>query len=399
MKSLRLSVFVVVGMAATTVCTISYAQQGVTGMGSTSFIPLWTSVTNIADSVMYQSGPRIGINTINPSSALDVNGDINFKGILRYQGMPLLEITGRVSDHNTAVGLGALNTTGQNSTAVGALALSARTSGNNNTAIGALSLQSNTTGTSNTAVGFEALSLNTSGSENIAVGEATLGSNLAGQGNTAIGFAALLSGTGTQNTALGQNALSFLGGGNSNIAIGALAGGQLLGNNSNNILIGSTGLNTDSGAIRIGAADKQSSFYAAGVAGSNVSGVPLLVDTATGQLGIAASSRRFKKDIHDMDDASAGLMRLRAVTFRYQAPFADGSNPVEYGLIAEEVEQVYPDLVARSADGQIESVRYQVLDSMLLNEVQRLNRENRDLQQRLARLEAAINKTAPQATQ
>jgi chromosome segregation ATPase len=71
-----------------------------------------------------------------------------------------------------------------------------------------------------------------------------------------------------------------------------------------------------------------------------------------------------------MGEASRGLMRLRPVTFRYKNPFADGSKPIQYGLIAEEVAEVYPDLVARSADGQIETVKYQVLDSMLLNEVQ-----------------------------
>ena len=83
-------------------------------------------------------------------------------------------------------------------------------------------------------------------------------------------------------------------------------------------------------------------------------------------------------------------MRLRPVTFRYQKPFADGSKPMQYGLIAEEVAEVYPDLVAHSADGQIETVKYQVLDSMLLNEVQRLNKENQALRERLSRLEAAM---------
>ena len=87
-------------------------------------------------------------------------------------------------------------------------------------------------------------------------------------------------------------------------------------------------------------------------------------------------------------------MRLRPVTFRYQKPFADGSKPVQYGLIAEEVAEVYPDLVAHSADGQIETVKYQVLDSMLLNEVQRLNKENQALQERLSRLEAAMASVA-----
>jgi hypothetical protein len=132
----------------------------------------------------------------------------------------------------------------------------------------------------------------------------------------------------------------------------------------------------------------------AGVAGATVSGVPVLINTATGQLGVASSSRRYKEDIQDMGDASNGLMRLHPVTFRYQKPFADGSKPIEYGLIAEEVAEVYPDLVAHSADGLIETVKYQVLDSMLLNEVQRLNKENQALQERLSRLEAVMASVA-----
>jgi hypothetical protein len=125
---------------------------------------------------------------------------------------------------------------------------------------------------------------------------------------------------------------------------------------------------------------------------------------SNGQLGTVSSSRRFKEDIQDMGDASRDLMRLRPVTFRYKQPFADGSTPIQYGLIAEEVADVYPDLVAHSADGQIETVKYQVLDSMLLNEVQRQeanisrleqrvdeqHQERESLLQRLAKLEAAL---------
>jgi len=107
-------------------------------------------------------------------------------------------------------------------------------------------------------------------------------------------------------------------------------------------------------------------------------------------LGTTSSSRRYKEDIEDMGAASYDLMRLRPVTYRYKKPYADGSKPIQYGLIAEEVAEVYPDLVAHSADGQIQTVKYQVLDSMLLNEVQRQQTEIRELVQRLAKLEAAL---------
>ena len=147
---------------------------------------------------------------------------------------------------------------------------------------------------------------------------------------------------------------------------------------SGNIYIGTEGPGIDNGTIRIGGSTTfsdqaiQTKFFVSGVRGittSNNDAVPVLIDSA-GQLGTVSSSRRFKEDIRDMGDASRSLMRLRPVTFRYRNPFADGSKPVQYGLIAEEVAEVYPDLVARSADGQIETLKYQVLDAMLLNEVQ-----------------------------
>jgi len=91
-----------------------------------------------------------------------------------------------------------------------------------------------------------------------------------------------------------------------------------------------------------------------------------------------------------MGDASSGLMRLRPVTFRYQKPFNDGSKPIQYGLIAEEVSEAYPDLVARDAAGQIETVKYQLLDPMLLNELQKQNARIKFLEERLAKVEAVL---------
>jgi hypothetical protein len=124
----------------------------------------------------------------------------------------------------------------------------------------------------------------------------------------------------------------------------------------------------------------QTSFFVAGVRGITTgqnNAVDVVIDS-NGQLGTVSSSRRYKEDIHDMGDSSEGLMRLRPVTFRYKKPFDDGTKPIQYGLIAEEVAEVYPDLVARSADGQIETVKYQLLDPMLLNEVQLQHAEIRD---------------------
>jgi hypothetical protein len=208
------------------------------------------------------------------------------------------------------------------------------------------------------------------------------------------------------NIALGLGALSVDTTGTNNIALGNLAANVVSNGNSNNIHIGSQGLAGDVNTIRIGTPGTQSSFFVAGVRGIttfNNNAIPVMIDS-NGQLGTISSSRRFKEDIQDMGDASRDLMRLRPVTFRYKQPFADGSKPIQYGLIAEEVAEVYPDLVAYSADGQIETVKYQVLDSMLLNEFQHQQAEislleqkadeqrqkRESLLERLARVEAAL---------
>jgi hypothetical protein len=205
---------------------------------------------------------------------------------------------------------------------------------------------------------------------------------------------------GANNTANGANALLANSTGNNNIAIGNDAGANVT-STSNNIEIANLGSAGDSGTIRIGTAGTQTSAFIAGIQGvitGNNNAVPVLIDS-NGQLGTTSSSRRYKEDIQDMGNTSSGLLRLRPVTFRYKKPFADGSQPVQYGLIAEEVAEVYPDLVARSADGQIETVKYQVLDSMLLNELQKQNttiaaqkEQIRSLEERLARVEAALER-------
>ena len=298
--------------------------------------------------------------------------------------------------YNTATGFEALfsNTTGGNNTASGYQALFSNTTGGGNTASGQFAMYSSTTAYDNTASGYNALQANTVGYSNSAYGVGALYANTAGQNNTAVGTQALATNTtGQGNTAIGYDALlSYPGGptGSYNTAVGYQAGYNVTG--SNNIDIGNEGTSSDSGAIRIGTAGTQTSAFIAGVYGvktSSNNAVPVLIDS-NGNLGTISSSRRYKEDIQDMGDASRGLMRLRPVTFRYQKPFADGSKPVQYGLIAEEVAEVYPDLVARSADGQIETVKYQLLDPMLLNEVQRQQVEIRELQERLSKMEAAL---------
>jgi hypothetical protein len=151
-----------------------------------------------------------------------------------------------------------------------------------------------------------------------------------------------------------------------------------------NIDIGNYGSGNDNGVIRIGTPGWESSFYAAGINGVGVSGgIPVYINS-NGQLGTVNSSIRFKEDVHDMAAASDGLMKLRPVTYRYKKAYADGSKPVDYGLIAEEVAEVYPDLVVKNSDGQIQTVQYQKLTPMLLNEVQK---EHKQLEQQAATIQ------------
>jgi hypothetical protein len=331
----------------------------VTGSGTANYIPMWTSSSVIGNSKLYQTGGKIGVGTTTPSVALDVNGRVNVSKAYRILGLDVLVTPGTTTtSNNVGVGFQALssNSTGLDNTAVGQSALHVITSGSNDTGIGFGALESDTAGY-NTAVGAFAMLSNTMGVSNTASGEFALEANTIGN----------------YNTALGQFALPANTTGSSNIAIGHQAAQSVSAGNSNNIHIGSSGASADNGAIRIGTIGTQTTFFAAGISGVTTGvndAVPVVVDS-NGQLGTVSSSRRFKEDIEDMGKVSEGLMRLRPVTFRYQKPFADGSKPLQYGLVAEEVAEVYPDLVTHSADGQIQTVKYQVLDSMLLNEVQK----------------------------
>jgi hypothetical protein len=307
-----------------------------------------------------------------------------------------------IGNENTATGFDALqsNTVGDGNTANGVFALFSNTSGGNNTASGVQALGGNTTGGQNTAVGALALSANTTGTGNTASGYSALYFNTTGAGNTASGTGALQSNTtGIENVASGAQALQSNTTGNNNIAIGHQAAYNVSAGNSNNIHIGNLGLAGDgaaanSGVIRIGTAGTQTSFFMAGVSGvpTGLGGpVPVLID-ANGQLGTMSSSQRFKEDIQDMGDSSSGLMRLRPVTFRYKEPYTDGSKPIDYGLIAEEVADVYPDLVAYSPSGEVQTVQYQKVNAMLLNEVQKQHQQIQEQQEEMSELKARLAK-------
>jgi hypothetical protein len=318
--------------------------------------------------------------------------------------------------NNTAVGFNALynNTTATNNTANGAFALYSNTTGENNTATGVSALNGNTTGGDNTAMGWSALANNTTGNDNIAVGETALFDNSTGIDNTAVGLSALGSNTtgslnvatgnfalfsnttGTDNTANGLNALYSNTSGSDNIALGENAGSNLTTGN-NNIDIGNAGLKDEANTIRIGTVGTQTRAFMAGIYGTVISGTPVKINSS-GQLGVTPSSARFKRDIHNMERASDVLLALRPVTFHYK-PEIDPEGSRQFGLVAEEVEKVNPDLVVYDPQGKPYTVRYEAVNAMLLNEfleehqtVQKLEAALAAVNQRLKEQDAKIDK-------
>jgi hypothetical protein len=268
---------------------------------------------------------------------------------------------------NTAIGWLSLrsNTEGNFNTAIGAGALFANTTAALNTATGAGALLSNTTGSQNIANGAFALFSNSTGAVNTATGDSALANNTTGNLNTAYGYRALFNTTGSDNTAIGGIALSQNTTGSSNIALGVSAGINHT-NGSNNIDIGNTGFDGQSDTIRIGTVGSHTATFVAGISGVPVAGTGVVV-ASDGQLGVAASSQRFKDEIKSMNQASEALYGLRPVIFRYKKEIDPQGSP-QWGLVAEEVEKVNPNLVVRDKEGKPYSVRYDQVNAMLLNE-------------------------------
>jgi hypothetical protein len=327
------------------------------------------------------------------------------------------------STDNTAVGSQSLSstTTGFNNTAVGAVTLVDNTSGKDNTAIGSFALDFNITGSDNTAAGYNALTQNVRGLDNTAVGVSALAGNKdssfstatgyralfvsTASNNTADGFEALVSNTtGTQNTATGGatlfdtttgdnntadgfEALFANTTGNNNVAVGALAGSNLT-KGSNNIDIGNAGKAGEANVIRIGTQGTQKSAFIAGVSGVAVSGSTVVVNSV-GKLGVATSSARFKEQIKSMSDTSVAILKLKPVTFRYKKEVDPEATP-QFGLVAEDVEKVDPQLVVHDEEGEPYTVRYEAVNAMLLNEFLKEHRTVEELKATVAQQQKHI---------
>lgn len=309
---------------------------------------------------------------------------------------PVVAGAGTLGTGDTATGAGALASEngGSYNTADGYLALTSNTSGTNNNASGAGALISNTIGSNNVASGLYALRYNSSGTDNTAVGFQAL-YNAVNSYNVAVGSGGLgVLSLGSNNVGIGFDALAVLSGGNGNIALGASAGKYTQSGNGD-IYIGNPGINgSESKVMRIGKA--QTKTFIAGIAGVPLSGATVVIKP-NGQLGIVASSARYKKDIRSLDDASDKLAQLRPVSFRYKSE----PKATHYGLIAEEVDRVMPELVVRDEKNRPESVQYQELIPLLLQqwkaqqaEIARQEAEIADLRRVLATRFAGLGASA-----
>jgi hypothetical protein len=303
-------------------------------------------MTNSIPRFSIATNGNVGIGTPTPNFPLDVVGDVNLmtNGVLRQNGL-----------------------------------VWAHKRGFQNVALGFQALANAVPSSENVAIGDNALAALSAGSgRNVGVGRFSLNTNTGGAENTAIGHGALQNGQGTGNVALGAFAGLSKPSGDFNLYVGY--------NVANDI-------NAESNTIRVGdSAGTYNRFFVGAVRGVTTgaaNAVSVLIDS-NGQLGTVNSSRRYKEDIRDMGDASSGLMKLRPVVYRYTQPYADGSKPIDYGLIAEEVEAIYPDLVAHLADGQVETVQYHKINAMLLNEVQKQHRQLEAQQAEIELLKARL---------
>jgi hypothetical protein len=380
--------------------------NGTTAEGTQSLFSLTTGIWNTA----------LGFQALNHATAGNQNTATGVRALNN-------DING---GFNTATGVYSLfsNTIGFFNSATGAYSLANNTIGGNNTANGYGALYYNTEGEQNTATGYAALYRNTTGQENTANGWQALYSNTIGNFNTAVGGLALFSlttvdpsnGNGNGNTAIGDFALPNLttGGGNTaiglsalvnsitgyqNIAVGYVAA-QNLTDGSNNIDISNPGVPAESNTIRIGNVvpftdiygfphGAHTATYIAGISGQTASGGVAVFIDSDGKLGTLTSSARFKKEIKPMDESSAAILALKPVTFRYKHEIDPKGIP-QFGLVAEDVEKVNPDLVSRDRDGKPYTVRYEAVNAMLLNEFLKEHRTVQEQQKEIDALRAEL---------
>jgi hypothetical protein len=362
-----------------------YANQ-TTAEGANALFSLTTGINNTAvgfDTLWHNTTG--GYNTATGEQTLFSNVSGNYNTATGYRAL-----YSNTASMNTAEGFKALynNSNGFANTASGFQALFSNTGGFANTAVGFEALDKTVNANHNTAVGYGALFANTVSDDNTAVGFEALynsGGSLVAQDNVAMGSQALYSNlTGRFNTANGSRALNSNYAGSYNTALGFYAGSNVT-EASNVICIG---------ANILGANVSNSCFIGSirDVTTRNGDAIPVVIDSA-GQLGTVSSSQRFKEEIKPIDKVSESLLALKPVTFRYKS---DKIHTSQFGLIAEEVAKVNPDLVVCDHNGEIYTVRYDAVNAMLLNEFLKEHHQVQDLKAAVASLAATVKEQAAQ---
>ena len=343
-----------------------------TALGADALISNTSGSGNVAtgDASLYKN--TIGIrNTASGHNALSNNISGNQNSAFGYQALLGGENGAGTGSDNTGLGYWAMvfNESGSNNTAAGSQALYNYNGASNNTATGYLAMygaeEGSSFGGNNTADGTNALYTNVSGANNLASGMNALYNNTAGNNNTAQGYQALFN-----NTT-----------GSFNIAVGNAAGANLT-SGINNIDIGSPGVAGESKTIRMGKPGLHTATYIAGINGATVAGGVMVMIDSTGHLGTVTSSVRYKENIRPIDTASDTILSLQPVSFRYKKELDPKGIP-QFGLVAEEVEKVNPDLVAKDDQGKPYTVRYEAVNAMLLNE---FLKEHKKVEEQEARL-------------
>jgi hypothetical protein len=405
----RASISLVIALSTLLLVSICSAQQNTTKLvggpdtvvncttAKNGYIPVFTVAPTpnitICNSVIYQANGNIGIGTTSPAATLDVAGGINTATTYEIVGSTVLSVGDPYNPYAGNLFLG--------------FQAGGNTTGYANVFTGFLTGYYNTTGAGNVFTGNNAGFYNATGSFNVFTGASAGHLNTTGASNTFTGAGAgEVNTTGSDNVFTGSGAGYNNATGSYNVFTGS-SGGYFNTNGNNNVYIANVGplSGAESSTIRIGGDRNngygpQTAAYVAGIYGVNVGGIPVQIN-GNGQLGASTSSRRFKEQISDMGDSTSALMKLRPVTFLYKPEYANGDRTLQYGLIAEEVAKVYPELVAYDKDGRPFSVRYQYLTAMLLNEAQKQYRRAEaeakvitkqeekidELEQRLSRLE------------
>jgi hypothetical protein len=334
-----------------------------TAEGQNALQSLTTGAANTALGAYSLFANTIGsFNTAVGAGALDLNTGDNNTAV----GVAALLLN--TGTDNTGVGVGALglNTTGEDNAAIGTFALHNNVDGNANTAVGVGALFSHQTGGFNNAFGWNALESDQTGGSNNGFGSLALQSNVSGSGNTAVGDQALEHSTGGNNTAIGFAAGQSLIAGNGNVYIGA-SFTETPSTDSNHTYI----RNINNTSVSGGGTDT------------------VTVDLTTGLIGHLSSSRRYKEEIKPMNNASEALFALNPVTYRYKKEIDHTESPA-FGLIAEDVAEVNPNLVARNAQGEVESIHYEMVNAMLLNEFLKEHRHVQEQDSVIARQQKQI---------